>query len=143
MKRGFKCLIVSCALFSAAHAQAESPARGSVSASDIESMEACLAESVMVAEPDHCTGLISDACIADGKPVPHCLDQEEAIWAAILREHWSFRCATCGNGFSLSQETRAGLVAEQQRCTTDEIAAKRCLMIETARQAQHVFGNAE
>ena len=111
------------------------------SAVDVESMEACLAETVMVAEPGHCIGLHSDACIASGRPVADCLDEEEAVWATILREHWPFRCGTCRNGFSLFRETRARSVATHPHCTADLIAAKRCLMIETARQASHVFLN--
>ena len=111
------------------------------STADIESMEACLAETVMVAEPDHCVGLLSDACIATGGTVLDCLDREEAVWAAILKEHWPFRCGTCPGGFSLSHGIRARHVSNNADCITSDLAAKRCLMIETARQASHVFLN--
>ena len=121
---------MTCSLVTFAHAQ---------SAADIESMEACLAETVMVAEPGHCIGLHSDACIAGGGTESDCLDREEAVWAAILREHWPFRCGTCRGGFSLSREIRARYAAQKPGCTTPKTYAKRCLMIETARQASHVF----
>ena len=106
---------------------------------DVESMEACLAETVMVAEPDHCVGLHSDACIASGGTETDCLDREEAVWAAILKEHWSFSCQTCADGLSLSRSVRAARVADDPNCRATEVEQTRCLMQETARQAGIVF----
>lgn len=104
-------------------------------ATDIQAMETCLAESVMVAEPDHCIGLFSDACIAKGGAPLDCLDHEESVWHAILRNHGPHRTETSDDGVSQHQEARTPEAA----CAATPMSAKRCLMQESARKAAQVF----
>lgn len=134
-------LVLSLCLVAAANA---SERQNSFSASgDVESLDACMRETVHLDDESHCVGLLADACTDDGDASRlNCLQREEAAWDAILGDLWPFRCGTCPGGFSLFTQVRANRVSTRAECGPEPEAFWSCILQETARQAITLYRRA-